>query len=66
MQALRRAHQFRTATGGAQILCFRFRRGTTRLYFVAMAAAHELTITAKAHDFVQSAWGDHFDLLPVV
>ena len=65
VQAMRRADQLRGATGARGLLCLRFRRGTTRLFFVVPSEECSDLLTLRSLEFLRSAWGQHFDMLAV-
>ena len=46
----------------ADIFALRFRRGTSRAFFVLEAERHAHTLRERAQTLADSAWGKHFDL----
>lgn len=65
VQAQRRADQLRNATTAEEILCLRYRRGTTRLFFILPTADHVKLLRSRVQCFLESSWGQHYDLVAV-
>ncbi|MEO6044282.1 MAG: hypothetical protein ABIQ47_10225 [Tepidiformaceae bacterium] len=63
-QAQRWANQLRGSVT-EPVLCLRYRRGTTRLFFVLPSTEHAEALRGRVQRFVGSPWAKHFDLVNV-
>jgi len=59
-QARRRVTQLRQALPGGRIETLRFRRGTSRLFFIAMQPIHRVRLLEGVDRLIDSSWSGHF------
>lgn len=59
-QARRRVGQLRRALPDGRIETLRFRRGTSRLFFIAMQSAHRRRLVERVDRLIDSPWSGHF------
>jgi len=64
-QISERSNQLKTHPGTSSVIALRYRRGTSRAYFILPTAEHDGLIQDRVRALLRSAWGQNRHFVPV-